>query len=112
MLKALKIKKVATHNFLNGLLAKASLKLIRISFKLPPIVLKVNGFKLSSFFVEALFIKIAGTKKEFIASLAIEIDQDNAQKQANCIKKAAGNTWEARVNEFWKIVEPYCNTSH
>ena len=52
-------------------------------------------------------IKIAGTKKEFIASLNIEISQDSAQKQADRIKKAAGNTWEARVREFWKIVEPF-----
>ena len=39
VLKALKIKNVAIQSFLKGLLANASLKLIKISFKLPPIVL-------------------------------------------------------------------------
>ena len=43
VLKALKMKKVAIQSFLKGLLPNASLKLIKISFKLPPIVLKVNG---------------------------------------------------------------------
>ena len=61
VLKALKIKKVAIQSFLNGLLENASLKLIKISFKLPPTFLNVNGFKVSSNLVDLLFMKMAGT---------------------------------------------------
>ena len=50
-------------------------------------------------------ITIAGTKKEFIASLVTEIEGDTAQKQMARIEKARGNTWEARVREFWNIVD-------
>ena len=63
------MKKVAAQSFLNGLLAKASLKLMRISFKLPPIVLRVSGFKLSSFFVDLLLIKIAGIMANIIQDI-------------------------------------------
>ena len=53
-------------------------------------------------------IRIASTKKEFVASLSDELRTDSEEKQLSRIKKAAGNTWEARVQEFWRIVEPYC----
>ena len=53
-------------------------------------------------------IKIARTKKEFVASLSDELRTDSAEKQSGRVKKASGNTWEARVSEFWKIVDPYC----
>ena len=46
-MKALKIKNVAIQSFLNALFEKASLKLHNISFKLPPIVLTVNGFNVA-----------------------------------------------------------------
>ena len=55
------MKNVAIQSFLKGLLLNASLKLIKISFKLPPMVLNVNGSKLLSNLVDLLLIKIAGT---------------------------------------------------
>ena len=54
-------------------------------------------------------IKIASTKKEFVASLSVELRTDSEEKQLSRVKKAAGNTWEARVQEFWRIVDPYCH---
>ena len=52
-------------------------------------------------------IKIASTKMEFVASLSDELRTDSEEKQLSRVKKAAGNTWEARVQEFWRIVDPY-----
>jgi teichuronic acid biosynthesis glycosyltransferase TuaH len=57
-------------------------------------------------------IRIAGTKKEFIASLEVEIGANNPQKQAERIQKARGNTWEVRVKEFWEIVKPFCRENN
>ena len=73
VLNALNMKKVAIHNFLKGLMENASLKLLKISFKLPPIVLKVNGSKLSSNFVDLLLIKMAGTIANIINIIPTQI---------------------------------------
>ena len=54
-------------------------------------------------------IKIASTKKEFVASLPDELRTDSEEKQLSRVNKAAGNTWGARVKEFWRIVDPYCH---
>src|SRR5258706_738956 len=54
-------------------------------------------------------IKIASTKMEFVASLSDALRTDSEEKKLSRIKKAAGNTWEARVREFWRIVDPYCH---
>lgn len=54
-------------------------------------------------------IKIASTNMEFVASLSDELRTDSEEKQQSRLKKAAENTWEARVQEFWRIVDPYCH---
>jgi glycosyltransferase involved in cell wall biosynthesis len=54
-------------------------------------------------------IKIASTNLEFVASLSDELRTDSEEKQQSRLKKAAENTWEARVQEFWRIVDPYCH---
>ena len=52
----MKIKNVEKHSFLKTSILNASLKLSKICFKLPPIVFKVKGVKLSSSTVDLLFI--------------------------------------------------------
>ena len=69
------MKKVAMQSFLKGLFLKASIKLEKISFKLPPILLNVNGEKLVSSIVDLLLIKIAG----IIAKIMHEIPTQTAK---------------------------------
>jgi teichuronic acid biosynthesis glycosyltransferase TuaH len=53
------------------------------------------------------FIGIAESPFDFVKLIEDEIEGDNEIKRSNRISKATTNSWENRVIEFWKIVEPY-----
>jgi teichuronic acid biosynthesis glycosyltransferase TuaH len=50
-------------------------------------------------------ISLTRTKIEFITSLEKEVESDDVIKQRRRVSKASENTWEARVNSFWQIID-------
>jgi teichuronic acid biosynthesis glycosyltransferase TuaH len=48
---------------------------------------------------------IAKTEQEFVNMINVAINEDNYEGREKRIKEAESNTWEARVQQFWKIVE-------
>ena len=74
VLKELKIKKVAIHNFLKGLFINAYLKLKKMFPTLFDKYLKFNGFRYLSFKVELLFTKMAGIMAKIVQIIPMKID--------------------------------------
>ena len=74
VLNELNMRKVAIQSFRNCLIENASMKLLKISFKLKRIFLRVIGVKWSSFSVDLLLIKTAGTKASNVQETATQMD--------------------------------------
>ena len=74
VLKELYIRKVAMHNFLNGLFKNAYLKLEKISPKLLDIYFRFNGIRLLSSKVDLLLTKRAGIIAKIVQITPIIID--------------------------------------
>lgn len=70
-----------------------------------PVVM--TDFSDLSEFTEVSFI--SKTNDEFLNNISIAIESDNSDKIMNRVRTAEGNTWESRVNQFWKITEEYLN---
>jgi len=52
-------------------------------------------------------ISIAANHDEFLARIDAEIRTDNESKRKQRIEVAGRNTWQARVDDFWKIINEY-----
>lgn len=66
-------------------------------------VVAVNFSEDISSFADVSYI--VDTHDEFIKKIDEAIDSDSDEKRLKRIKRAADNTWEARVRQFWEIVE-------
>ena len=74
VLKELKIRKVAMHNFLKGLFINAYLKLEKISPTLLDKYLTLKGVRFLSFKVDLLLTKMAGIMAKMVQMTPIKID--------------------------------------
>ncbi len=52
---------------------------------------------------------IAKTNEEFVNNINIAIENNASDKILARVKTAEENTWECRVNQFWRITEEYLN---
>ena len=52
-------------------------------------------------------ISIAANHDEFLTQIDAEILTDNESKRKQRVEVAGQNTWQARVDDFWKIINEY-----